>query len=214
MDNRAENTKRLAKNTILLSVRSLFNLFCSLYSSRLILQALGVEDYGIYNAVAGFVSMFWLVTGSLSTAVSRFITFELGKGDKEQLKKVFSMSLLIMLCFGVVVLLLTETFGLWFLNHKMTITPGREQAAAWVFQFSVITIITSFAIVPFNAEMIAHEKMGVYAYTGIAETLFRLLLALFLVYGSYKTDTLVLYAVSISDTRHTGIRHRLLQKIL
>ena len=192
-----DNTKRLAKNTVLLSFRSLFNLFCSLYSSRLILQALGVEDYGIYNAVAGFVSMFWLVTGSLQSAIGRFITIALGKGDKEELRNIFSMSFSVMLCFGLLVLILTESFGLWFLQNKMTIPPGRESAAFWVFQISVITVITSMVMTPFNAEVVAHEKMGIYAYTGIAETLFRLLLALFLVYGSYKLDTLVLYAIMV-----------------
>lgn len=197
MQNASENTRRLAKNTILLSLRSLFNLFCSLYSSRLFLQALGVEDYGIYNAVAGFVSMFWLVTGSLSSAVGRFITVELGRGDRDRLNKVFSMSLIIMACFGLLVLILTESFGLWFLQNKMTITPGREKAALWVFQISVISIMTSIAIVPFGAEIIAHEKMGLYAYTGIAETLFRLLLAIFLVYGVYSADSLILYAAGL-----------------
>ena len=195
MVDKQENTRRLAKNTILLSFRSLFNLFCSLYSSRLILQALGVEDYGTYNAIAGFVSMFVLVTGSLGSAVGRFITVALGKGDEKQLKKVFSISLTIMLCFALIVLVLTESFGMWFLQNKMTIAPGRENAAFWVFQFSVITVITSLIIVPYNAEVIAHEKMGIYAYTGIAETLLRLFLALFMVYGTYKMDTLVLYAV-------------------
>lgn len=195
MVNKQENTRRLAKNTLLLSFRSLFNLFCSLYSSRLILQALGVEDYGIYNAVAGFVSMFVLVTGSLGSAIGRYITVALGKGDEKQLKNVFSMSLTIMLCFAVVILVLTESFGMWFLENKMTITPGRENAAFWVFQFSVITIVTSLFIVPYNASVIAHEKMGLYAYTGIAETLLRLFLALFMVYGTYRMDTLILYAV-------------------
>ena len=195
MVNKQENTRRLAKNTLLLSFRSLFNLFCSLYSSRLILQALGVEDYGIYNAVAGFVSMFVLVTGSLGSAIGRYITVALGKGDEKQLKNVFSMSLTIMLCFAVVILVLTESFGMWFLENKMTITPGRENAAFWVFQFSVISIVTSLFIVPYNASVIAHEKMGLYAYTGIAETLLRLLLALFMVYGTYRMDTLILYAV-------------------
>lgn len=197
MVNYADNTRRLAKNTVLLSFRSLFNLFCSLYSSRLILQALGVEDYGIYNAVAGFVSMFWLVTGALQTAIGRFITVSLGKGDKQELRNIFSMSFSVMLCFGILVLVLTESFGLWFLQNKMTIPTGRGNAALWVFQISVITVITSMAITPFNAEVIAHEKMGIYAYTGIAETLFRLFLALFLVYGSYKLDTLVLYAIMV-----------------
>ena len=197
MQNASENTRRLAKNTILLTLRSLFNLFCSLYSSRLFLQALGVEDYGIYNAVAGFVSMFWLVTGSLSSAIGRFITIELGKGDQDRLHKIFSMSLVLMVGFGLLVLVLTETFGLWFLQNKMTITPGREGAAFWVFQISVLSVITSMAVVPFNAEIIAHEKMGIYAYTGIAETLFRLLLALFLVYGTYTADTLIFYALGM-----------------
>ena len=200
MIDKQANTRRLAKNTILLTLRSVFNLFCSLYSSRLILQALGVEDYGIYNAVGGFVSMFWLVTGSLSTAIGRFITVELGRGNKEQLKKVFSMSLNIMLCFGIIVLLLTETFGMWFLQNKMTIPPGRETAAFWVFQFSVVTIVSGFAIVPFKAEIISHEEMGIYAYTGIGETVVRLLLALFLVYGSYRMDTLIVYAIAVMLT--------------
>jgi len=195
MVNKQENTRRLAKNTLLLSFRSLFNLFCSLYSSRLILQALGVEDYGIYNAIAGFVSMFVLVTGSMGSAISRFITVALGKKDEEQLKRVFSISLTLMIFFALIVLILTETFGLWFLENKMTITPGREQAAFWTFQFSVITILSSMMIVPYNAEVIAHEKMGIYAYTGIAETLLRLFLALFLVYGVYSIDRLVLYGI-------------------
>lgn len=107
------------------------------------------------------------------------------------------MSLIIMACFGLIVLILTESFGLWFLQNKMTITPGREQAAFWVFQISVLSIMTSMVIVPFGAEIIAHEKMGLYAYTGIAETLFRLLLALFLVYGVYSADSLILYAAGL-----------------
>lgn len=196
MVDKQANTRRLAKNTLLLTFRSVFNLFCSLYSSRLILQALGVVDYGIYNAVAGFVSMFVLVTGSMSTAISRFITIELGKKNYEQLRRVFSMSLNIMICFAVIVFLLTESFGMWFLENKMTIPEGRENAAFWVFQFSVISIISNMIIVSFNAEVIAHEKMGIYAYTGIAETLFRLFLAVFMVYGAYSMDTLVFYGIA------------------
>lgn len=196
MVDKQANTRRLAKNTLLLTFRSVFNLFCSLYSSRLILQALGVVDYGIYNAVAGFVSMFVLVTGSMSTAISRFITIELGKKNYERLRRVFSMSLNIMICFAVIVFLLTESFGMWFLENKMTIPEGRENAAFWVFQFSVISIISNMIIVSFNAEVIAHEKMGIYAYTGIAETLFRLFLAVFMVYGAYSMDTLVFYGLA------------------
>ena len=195
MENPKDNTRRLAKNTIYLYARSLFSLFVSLYSSRLILQALGVEDYGIYNVVGGFVSMFWLVSGSLSSAVTRFLNVEMGRGDHEQLKKVFSMSLNIMLVLAIIVLLLTESFGIWFFNNKMNIPPGREGAAFWVFQFSVITVMSGFSVVPFNSTIIAHEKMSIFAYLGIAEAFIRLIIALVLCYGVTHTDKLILYAL-------------------
>lgn len=195
MDNKTENTKRLAKNTALLYVRSLFNLFVALYSSRLVLQALGVDDYGIYNAVGGFVSMFWLVTGSLSSAISRFLTFELGRNDQEKINKVFSLSLNILLVMTAIVLVLAESFGIWFLQHKMVIPEGREVAALWVFRISVLTVISGILVVPFNADIIAHEKMGLYAYLGIGETVIKLLIAVFLVYGTYGMDRLILYAL-------------------
>lgn len=191
----SNDTRRIAKNTLFLYARSLFSLFVSLYSSRLILQALGVDDYGVYNVVGGFVSMFWLVSGSLSSAVTRFLNFAMGKGDEEQLRKVFSMSLNILLVLAIVVLILTESFGIWFFNHKMNIPAGREDAAFWVFQFSVITVMSGFSVVPFNAAIVAHEKMGVYAYLGIAEALIRLIIALVLVYGTSHADKLVLYAL-------------------
>ena len=195
MKDTSANTRRIAKNTIFLYARSLFSLFVSLYSSRLILQALGVDDYGTYNVVGGFVSMFWLVSGSLSSAITRFLNFAMGKGDDEQLKKVFSMSLNIMLVLALVVLLLTESFGIWFFHHKMNIPVGREGAAFWVFQFSVITVMSGFSIVPFNASIVAHEKMSIYAYLGIAEVLMRLIIALVLAYGAIHADKLILYAV-------------------
>lgn len=190
-----DNTRRIAKNTIYLYARSLFSLLVSLYSSRLILQALGVDDYGTYNVVGGFVSMFWLVSGSLSSAVTRFLNVEMGKGDYEQLKKVFSMSLNIMLVLAVIVLLLTESFGIWFFNNKMNIPAGREGAAFWVFQFSVITVMSGFSVVPFNASIVAHEKMSIYAFLGIAEALMRLIIALILFYGASHSDKLILYAI-------------------
>lgn len=188
-------TQRIAKNTIYLYIRSLFSLFVSLYSSRLILQALGADDYGTYNVVGGFVSMFWLVSGSLSTAVTRFLNFEMGRGDREQVGKVFSMSLNIMLLLSLVVLLLAESFGLWFLHHQMNIPAGRETAAFWVFQFSVLTVMSGFAVVPFNSAIIANEKMGIYAYLGIAEAIMRLIIALLLAFGHISVDKLILYAL-------------------
>lgn len=195
MEITAENTRRIARNTILLYIRSLFNLFVALYSSRLVLQALGVVDYGINNVVGGFVSMFWLVTGSLSSAVSRFLTFELGRDNKERLDKVFSLSLNILLMMSALALILAETFGIWFLQNEMTIPPERAAAAGWVFQFSVFTVISGFIIVPYNADIIAHERMGLYAWLGIGETLIKLFIALFLVYGHYSMDRLILYSL-------------------
>jgi len=194
MIDKSENTKRLAKNTVLLYVRSLFNLVVSLYTSRLVLQALGVDNYGINNAVAGFASMFWLVTGSLSAAVSRFLTFELGRDNRERLKQIFSIALNIMLGCALIVFVLAQTAGVWFVLNKMTIPAGRETAAFWVFQFAIFSVMTGFIVSPFNSAIIAHEKMGIYAYIGIAETILKLLVALFLTYGHYNSDVLILYA--------------------
>lgn len=195
MLDKTENTRRLAKNTILLYLRSLFSLFVSLYSSRLILQALGVEDYGIYNAVGGFASMFWLVSGSISSAISRFITIEQGRKDQEKLNLVFSMSLNIMAILGVIVVLAALAFGPWFIHNKMTVPPDRMSAAINVFYLSIVTVVSGFLIVPFNGAIIAHEKMGAYALVSVMEAVLRLLLGLFLVYGTYSADTLNLYAV-------------------
>ena len=170
MENKTENTKRLAKNTILLYLRSLFSLFVSLYSSRLILQALGVEDYGIYNAVGGFASMFWLVSGSISSAISRFITIEQGRKDQEKLNLVFSMSLNIMAILGVIVVLAALAFGPWFIHNKMTVPPDRMSAAINVFYLSIVTVVSGVFIVPFNGAIIAHEKMGAYALVSVMDT--------------------------------------------
>ena len=189
------NTQRIAKNTIYLYIRSLFSLFVSLYSSRLILQALGADDYGTYNVVGGFVSMFWLVSGSLSTAVTRFLNFEKGRDDSERVGNVFSLSLNLMLLLSLAVLLLAESFGLWFFHHQMNIPAGRETAAFWVFQFSVLTVMSGFAVVPFNSAIIANEKMGIYAYLGIAESIMRLLVALVLTFCHLSADKLIIYAL-------------------
>lgn len=134
MTTQQENTKRIAKNTLMLYVRMLFGMLVSLYTSRVVLQALGVEDYGIYNVVGGFVAMFSMISSSLSSSVSRFLTFELGRGDMEQLKKVFSTSLCIHLALAGIVFLVAESVGVWFLNTQMTIPTDRLYAANWVFK--------------------------------------------------------------------------------
>ena len=125
MTEQAENTKRIAKNTLMLYVRMLFGMLVSLYTSRVVLQALGVEDYGIYNVVGGVVAMFSIISNSLSSSVSRFLTFELGKGNMEGLKRVFSTSLTIQVVLAVMIVLLSETIGLWFLDTHMNIPINR-----------------------------------------------------------------------------------------
>lgn len=187
-------TQRIAKNTVLLYMRSLVSLFISLFTTRLILKGLGVEDYGIYGVVGGFVSMFSIVTGSLSGAISRFLNYAMGKGNKEDLANTFTMSLNIMVILSIIVLTLTETFGLWFLHNRMNITPGRETAAFWCFQFSVLSSISGFLTVSFTGSIIAHEKMGVFAYIDIGETVLKFLIALLLTFSLGNLDKLILYA--------------------
>ena len=137
MPSHSENTRRIAKNTLMLYVRMLFGMLVSLYTSRVVLQALGVEDYGIYNVVGGLVGMFSIISGSLSASVSRFLTFELGRGDSERLRRIFSTAVWIFVAISIVVMLLAESLGLWFLNTHMTIPANRMVAANWVFHLSV-----------------------------------------------------------------------------
>lgn len=143
MTTQQENTKRIAKNTLMLYVRMLFSMLVSFYTSRVVLQMLGVEDYGIYNVVGGVVAMFSLISNSLSSSVSRFLTFELGKGNLEGLKRVFSTSLSIQVALTLIIVLLSETVGLWFLNTHMTIPANRLYAANWVFHASVFTFVVN-----------------------------------------------------------------------
>lgn len=184
--------KRIAKNTLLLYFRMILKLFISLYTSRVILDVLGVEDFGIYNVVGGMVGMFTILSGSLSAAVSRFITFELGKGNKEKLQKIFSTSVFIHIGLGVLILIIAETAGVWFLKHKMTIPEARLDAAFWVLQFSILTFVMNLLSIPYNATIIAHEHMKAFAYVGILEVILKLgfVLSLYLI----PFDKLILHA--------------------
>lgn len=190
-----ENTKRIAKNTLMLYVRMLFGMLVSLYTSRVVLQALGVEDYGIYNVVGGVVAMFSMISSSLSSSVSRFLTFELGKGNREGLKRVFSTSLSIHVVLALVIVLLVETIGLWFLNTHMTIPENRLYAANWVFHASLLTFVVNLLSVPFSASIIAHERMSAFAYIGILDVILRLLIVLFIAYSGLVFDRLIVYAL-------------------
>ena len=195
MEDKTENTKRIAKNTMMLYIRMLFGMLVSLYTSRLILQTLGVEDYGIYNVVGGFVAMFSLISNSLSSSVSRFLTFELGRGNLENLKRVFSTSLLIHLGLALVVLILAESIGLWFLNTRMTIPDNRLYAANWVFQAAIFSFMFSLVSVPYNASIVSHEKMTAFAYIGIIDILMCLGVVLIASHGISGFDTLILFSV-------------------
>ena len=155
----SNNNKRIAKNTLLLYFRMLFNLIVTLYTSRVILQALGIENMGIYNVVGGIVTMSQVVTSSISNAISRFLTYELGTGNVEKLKKTFSMSVSVLLILAFVIFFVAELGGLYFVNHLLNIAPGRLVAARYVLLFSTLTFCLNMISVPYNASIIAHEKM-------------------------------------------------------
>lgn len=187
------NNKRIAKNTVLLYIRTLIILVIALYTSRVVLQALGVDDYGTYNVVGGFVAMFSLLSGSLSNAISRYITFELGKDDKNRLMEVFSTSVTVQIILAVIVVVLAEIVGVWFLNVKMNIPDGRMVAANWVFQCSLLTFAINLISIPYNACIIAHERMNAFAYVSILEAVLKLGAVLLLFVVGF--DRLIVYAV-------------------
>lgn len=196
MQNQSANTKRIAKNTMMLYVRMLFGMLVSLYTSRVVLSTLGVEDFGIQGAVGGFVAMFSLISSSLSSSVSRFLTFELGKGDKESLKQVFSTSLLIHIALAIIVFLCIETVGVWFLNNRMDNIPvDRLYAANCLLQFSVVSFMLGLISVPYNASLISHEKMDVFAMVGIVDIVMRLFIVLSLKILPASADKLIIYAL-------------------
>lgn len=185
--------KRIAKNTAVLYVRMLIMMIISFFTARITLNALGVDDYGINNVVGGLVSMFSLLSGSLSSATSRFMTFGLGKGDLEELRKIFSTSVNIHIVLAIVVVIAIETIGVWFLNNKMTIPTERLDAANWVLQCSVVTFALGLLSVPYNSAIIAHEKMSAFAYMTILDAVFKLIIVFGLLY--YGGDKLKLLAV-------------------
>ena len=193
MQNIAANNKRIAKNTLLLYFRMLFMMAVSLYTSRVVLNALGVEDFGIYNVVGGVVAMFSMLSGSLSSAITRFITYELGTGNQENLKKIFSSSVTIQIGLAVLIIVLAEAVGVWFLNVKMNIPDTRMTAANWVFQFSILTFAINLVSVPYNATIIAHERMSAFAYISILEAIGKLAIAFLIVIS--PIDKLIFYAI-------------------
>lgn len=193
MTDTSANNKRIAKNTLLLYFRMLFMMAVSLYTSRVVLNALGVEDFGIYNVVGGVVAMFSMLSGSLSAAITRFITYELGKGNQENLKKIFSSSVTIQIGLAILIIVVAEAIGVWFLNMKMNIPDVRITAANWVFQFSILTFAVNLISVPYNASIIAHERMSAFAYISILEAIGKLAIVFLIVIS--PMDKLIFYAI-------------------
>ena len=185
--------RRIAKNTILLYFRMILLLCVSLYTSRVILDALGFVDYGIYNVVGGVVAMFSFVNMALANSTSRFITYALGKDDVNYSRKVFNASFKVHLLIAIVVFIIAETVGLWFLHNKLVIPDNRLQTAVWVYHLSVISSLISILYAPFNAVIIAHEKMGAFAFMSILEGLLKLSFALYISVTDF--DRLLLYAI-------------------
>lgn len=192
MQDTTSNNKRIAKNTIMLYIRMFISMLVGLYTSRVVLATLGVEDYGIYGVVGGVVAMMGFLNASMSGATSRFLTFELGRGDKDRLAKTFSSALIVHIAIAIIVFILAETVGLWFLCNKLNIPEGRMEAAHWVYQFSILATMLSITQVPYNATIIAHEKMDVYAYMEILNVTLKLLIVYLLCIGNF--DKLILYA--------------------
>ena len=189
----AYSNKRIAKNTLMLYLRMFLTMAISLYTSRVVLSTLGIEDYGTYNVVGGVVVMFTFINGAMSTATMRYITFELGRGNIERLKTVFRTSIQVFVILAFIIVLLSETIGLWFLYHKLTIAPDRMTAALWVFQISIIDCVLRMIVIPFNAEVISHEKMSTFAYLSILDVTLKLIIVYLLQVIPF--DKLIIYAL-------------------
>lgn len=177
MSEATTNNKRILKNTIFLYFRMFLVMAISLFTSRVILKNLGVEDFGIYNVVGGVVAMMAVVNSSMGVATQRYITFSLGKRDFEQLKQVFNTSILIYLLLSFLLIGLAETIGLWWVNNKLIIPEARMEAANWVYQYAILSCCLTLFVNPFNATIIAYEKMDYYAYLSIVEVTLKLIVA-------------------------------------
>lgn len=189
-------TKRIAKNTLMLYFRQILIMIVSLYTVRVVLNTLGAEDYGIYNVVAGVVVLFSFVNNAMATATQRFLNFNLGKEDTEKTQQTYSSSLLIHIGIALIFVILAETVGLWFVNSKLNIPLERHSAAMWCYQFSIITTVFNILRVPYNAVIIAYEKMSFFAWVSIVEAVLKLLVVYLLIISPF--DKLVAYVILLT----------------
>ena len=193
MSSTSENNKRIAKNTLLLYIRMFVSIIIGLYTSRVILEVLGVSDYGVYNVVGGIVAMFAFLNSAMTAASQRFISFELGTGNFEKLKKVFSTSVEIHFVIAFIIFLLAETIGLWLLNTKLNIEPDRMVAANWVYQSAIFSFMLTVVSVPYNSCIVAHEHMQAFAYISILDVILKLIIVIILTVIPF--DKLISYSI-------------------
>lgn len=189
----SEKNKRIAKNTMALYFRTFITMTVSLYTSRIMLQALGVDNYGINNVVGGIVAMSSLLTGAVSSSITRFITYALGEGNKDRMKIVFSTSVNVMIAMSIIAVIALEIVGVWFLATKADIPDGRMIAAHWVLQCSIVTLVLNLISQPYNATIIAHEHMSIYAYMSIVDVTLKL--AVCFAIEAFEGDRLILFAL-------------------
>lgn len=187
------NNKLIAKNTIFLYMRMLATMLVGLYTSRVILQNLGIDDYGIYGVVGGLVGFMGFLNGALATSSSRFLTYALGEGDLDKSQKTFETTLTIHIILGFIILLIGEVSGPWMIAHKLLIPAERVLSAQWAFQFSIFTTAIGVSQVPYSATIVAHEKMDIYAYMAIVDILLRLAIAMSLSF--WRGDKLIFFSV-------------------
>lgn len=191
----SEDNRRIAKNTLFLYLRMFLTIVVNLYAARVIWQVLGIDDYGVYNVVGGIVTMFAFLNNAMVASSQRFISFELGKGNGERLRKVFCISVTVHILLAIGILFLAETVGLWFLNEKLNIPAGRMAAANWVYQCSVVAFMINVVSVPYNACIVAHEHMKAYGYFGILEVFMKLAIVFLLLLVPF--DKLIVYAILV-----------------
>ena len=195
MADNSSNNKRIAKNTILLYFRMILMMVIGIYTSRVILNALGVSDLGLYNVTGGVVTMFTFLNGTLASGGQRFMSFAIGERDAEKLKSVFRTTMTLHIWLAFAIFILCETVGLWYVYNKLNVEPGRFEAALWCYHLSVVAMVVSILQVPFNSALIAHEKMDIYAYMSIFDVSAKLLVAYLITVTPF--DRLIFYAILI-----------------
>lgn len=187
-----DNNKRIAKNTFFMYIRMVVVMTITLFTSRIILQSLGVEDFGIYNVVGGVITMFSFLNASLSEGTQRFITYELGKGSHDNVRKVFSTCVFLHIILGLIIVIIAEPVGVWFLTNKLLIPATRMDAAMFIYQISIISAFAMIITVPYYSLIIAHEKMKAFAFISVIEAIAKLLIA-YVLLGDRDYDKLIFY---------------------